>query len=497
MVYILNKDGNPLMPTHRYRHIRKLIKERKAVIVSGKPFTVKLLYETPNETQDIILGIDPGRTNIGAATVLKNGTPVFEAEMQTRNKEIPKKMLKRKQCRQLHRSQRRRTKRIRRAIASGTVTTKPCKEYKKSGKAGVIERTLPGYEEPIHCTGIKNKEARFSNRIRPDGWLTPTANQLKQTHVNFVKKICRFLPVTQLVLEVNKFAFMTIDNPNIQKWQYAKGPLYRKGSVENAVYEIQDGRCLLCGGPIEHYHHIVPRSKRGSDTLPNIAGLCMKCHAKVHTDETARKKLENRKAGQNKKYGALSVLNQIIPQLVNELSELLPLAVTDGCSTKQFREAHDIKKTHCNDAYCIACFILDDPVVQEYDDEAFGILQFRCHDRQACSREMLTRKYMLNGEVVAENRHKTEGQFSDSLEEYVEKGGKTDNLSAKPHPVICKNMKRILSGAMIIVNNKRKIMTAQTGFHNGKPDYYRFSDGTKATPKQCKLIRQNEGIVFV
>lgn len=497
MVYILNKDGNPLMPTHRYRHIRKLIKERKAVIVSGKPFAVKLLYETPDETQDIILGIDPGRTNIGVTAVLENGKPVFEAEMQTRNEEIPKKMLKRRQYRHLHRSQRRRAKRIRRAVTSGTVTMKPCKEYKRSEKAGVIERMLPGYEEPVYCTGIKNKEARFNNRIRPDGWLTPTANQLKLTHINLVKKICKFLPVTQLVLEVNKFAFMAIDNPNIRKWQYAKGPLYRKGSVENAVYEMQNGQCLLCGNPIEHYHHIVPRSKRGSDTLPNIAGLCAECHTKVHTDETSRKKLENRKAGQNKKYGALSILNQIIPQLVNELFELLPLAVTDGYNTKQFRKAHDIKKTHCNDAYCIACSVLNDPVVQKYDDEVFKILQFRRHDRQACSREMLARKYILNGKVVAENRHKTEGQFNDSLEEYVRKGGKTDNLSIRLHPTVYKNMQRIFPGAMMIANNKRKIMTAQTGFYNGKPNYYHFSDGTRATPKQCKPIRQNEGIVFV
>lgn len=45
-VYVLNKDGKPLMPTTRGGHVRHLLKEQKARVVRAKPFTIQLLYET-------------------------------------------------------------------------------------------------------------------------------------------------------------------------------------------------------------------------------------------------------------------------------------------------------------------------------------------------------------------------------------------------------------------------------------------------------------------
>ena len=68
-VYVLNKDGKPLMPTTRCGHVRRLLKEQKAQVVTSKPFTIQLLYETDDVVQPLYLGIDPGRTNIGVAVV--------------------------------------------------------------------------------------------------------------------------------------------------------------------------------------------------------------------------------------------------------------------------------------------------------------------------------------------------------------------------------------------------------------------------------------------
>ena len=39
-VYVLNKDGKPLMPTTRCGHVRYLLKEKKARVVASKPFTI-------------------------------------------------------------------------------------------------------------------------------------------------------------------------------------------------------------------------------------------------------------------------------------------------------------------------------------------------------------------------------------------------------------------------------------------------------------------------
>lgn len=54
-VYVLNKDGKPLMPTTRCGHIRHLLKEKKARVVRTNPFTIKLVYETDDVRENTIL----------------------------------------------------------------------------------------------------------------------------------------------------------------------------------------------------------------------------------------------------------------------------------------------------------------------------------------------------------------------------------------------------------------------------------------------------------
>lgn len=88
-VYVLNKDGKPLMPTTRCMHVRHLLKNGKARVVKSKPFTIQLLYETDDVVQPLYLGIDPGRTNIGVAVVKADGAAVFTAHLETRNRKSP------------------------------------------------------------------------------------------------------------------------------------------------------------------------------------------------------------------------------------------------------------------------------------------------------------------------------------------------------------------------------------------------------------------------
>ena len=45
LVYVLNKDGLPLMPTHKLGKVRHLLKEGRAKIVKRNPFTIKLNYD--------------------------------------------------------------------------------------------------------------------------------------------------------------------------------------------------------------------------------------------------------------------------------------------------------------------------------------------------------------------------------------------------------------------------------------------------------------------
>ena len=497
MVYVQNKDGKPLMPTTRCGHVRHLLKIGKARVVERIPFTIRLLYETADVTQPLYLGIDPGRTNIGVAAVRENGSALLTAKLETRNKDIPKLMAQRKAHRGASRKMKRRDKRRRRARAAGTVAKTP-----------VIERILPGYNKPVICHDIRNKEARFNNRRRPKEWLTPTANHLLQTHLNLITKLQKFLPITDVVLEINQFAFLAMDKPNIQRWQYQQGSLHGFGSVKDAVFAMQNGHCLFCENAIEHYHHVVPRHLGGSETLENRAGLCEKHHDLVHKEDAWATKLSAEKTGLNKKYHALSVLNQIIPYLVDELAIRFPSHsfVTTGQSTKEFREDNGIPKDHHLDAYCIACSVVQPAKTRLPKDKPLRMMQFRRHDRQACHQQMLNRKYTQNGKVVAVNRHKAMEQKTDSLEEYRTKlleeytPKETERIISKlvvpEHPARYKDMQRPMPGSVFMCGNSIATMQKSHGKRNGKTNYYFDTSGNRYLASKCKFIRNNTGIQF-
>lgn len=203
IIYVQDRHGKPLAPTTRGGHVRRLLDSKQARVVCGNPFTIRLMYGVDPCTQGFILGIDPGRTNIGVTVAAADGTCVFSAKAETNNKDVPKRMKERKAHRQASR-QGERKRRQRRARKNGTCF-------------GERKRILPGCKEPITNHYITNTEARFMNRARTKGWLTPTANQLLQSTISLVRKVCKFLPVTDVVLELNEFAFMAMDDPGIQR----------------------------------------------------------------------------------------------------------------------------------------------------------------------------------------------------------------------------------------------------------------------------------------
>ncbi len=485
MTYVLGKRGNPLMPTRRNAHVCYLLNHKLAVVVSYNPFTIRLKYETPEITQPLMLGIDPGRTNIGAAVVIEDGECVFSAHGTTNNKDVPKRTKKRKAHRQASRRGERK-RRQRRAKKNGTCFTEK-------------QRTLPGCEEPITCKTIKNSEARFNNRKRPKGWLTPTANHLLLCHLNKIDKIAKILPVTGVTLEVSKFAFMATENPNTQRWEYQRGPLYDKGSVEEAVYVQQGGKCLLCDKDIDHYHHLEPSHKNGSEGIENRAGLCNEHHDLVHKDKEWRKKLAETKAGLNKKYHALSVLNQVTPFLADELAKRFPgsFFVTDGKSTAAFRDVNLIPKDHHLDAYCIACstlgLVTPKPPTQHYE-----LRRFRRHDRAATSR-VEERKYYLDKELVAKNRNKRTEQFDDSLAEFRNKQPEdVARLTVKKGGPRYTDTKRVLPGAIFLVDGKRLVLQGRQGrTKNGESISFDFVGYGKTPPKNCIFVNNGGGWQYV
>ena len=498
-IYVLNKNREPLMPTKRKAKVRILLKQKKARIVNHKPFTIQLLYETENQVQPVQIAIDPGRTNIGIAVLNEKGTVVYAAKVSTRNKEVPKLMQERKVHRQTSRQGERKC-RQRRAIQQETT-------FKEGTEK---ERVLPQCESPIKIKYIKNTEAKYCNRKRPERWLTPTATHLLRTMQNVIKLAQTILPICHCSIEYNRFAFLELENPNLKKWEYSKGQLYQEKNVKSYIQKKQNGKCIFCNEKIAHYHHIVPRSQGGSNTVKNLVGLCEKHHKLVHTDRSYEMKLKAKKAGLSKQYGGTSILNTIMPYLAEELETLFDGHVffCEGATTKAIREKYGLRKDHHLDAYCIGLAYLDSlgrkPLSIETDIIPYEIKQYRRHNRQLIHKQS-ERTYKLDGQVVAKNRTKRMGQTEPSLRDWYQANkrtlGKTETKCLQSQFKVLKskrsyrNPDTILPGAIFLHQGKRYVLSGTA--NQGR--YYRaVGEGTKNFKvKDCKLVKYNQGFVYL
>lgn len=527
-VYVRNKEGRPLMPTNRNRHVRILLKSGRAEIACYKPFTIRLLYETPDIVQDLYGGTDPGRTNVGNAVVNTKGETVYGDHMQTTNKDVPKRMAERAAHRRASRNGERK-RRQRRAKAHHTQMCPP-----------VQKRVLPGCEKPITIHSIRGSEARFANRKRSEHWLTPTARHLIETTLNQIDFIGSILPVRSWTLEINKFAFMELENGTVRGIDFQTGRMKGYKSTDAYIHAQQNGKCALCDGPVEHVHHIVPRSRSGSDRPENLVGLCSHCHEQVHKDDSVKARIA--KIGENKRWHALSILNQAVPYIYQGLVERFGepnVHVCKGFETAAYRQTcglirHDFKHSqpmdHVIDAVCIAGLGAGMPSVS-YPENHFGVRQFRRHDRarinnqreRVYQQKQIVRnkegKHIEKWVTVAKNRKKRTEQKDPSLEEFIRSLPKEQRRTARSRIVNKKNLtekqmkelpigsirvvpscrryndtKRLLPGTVFMYEGKRYVLSGQ--ITNGK--YLRaFGEGDKNFPAdKCRIVGRG-GLVYL
>ena len=222
-VHVLNKDGTPLDPTTRFGHVRRMLRSGAAMVVKRKPFTIRLSEQLKDPvTPPCIGGSDPGRTNIGNALVCMHSKEVvYTDKVETANKDVPDHMSARKKSRQASRRGER-LRRKRRAEKNGTLSSKLAKG-----------RLIPGCERPTEIKDIINTEARFANRKRRgnmndtvrsvSAWVTPTVKHLVQTHLNHVKQMASIYPVSDWAIEINRFAFMRMDDGTVRGVDFHNG----------------------------------------------------------------------------------------------------------------------------------------------------------------------------------------------------------------------------------------------------------------------------------
>lgn len=304
-VYVLDRDGQPLMPTSRFDKVRRMLRDKKAKVVKRCPFTIRLLYEPKTKiVQDVVLGVDTGSKHVGVACV-GNDKVLYQAQVELRD-DIKKKMDRRRVLRRNRRNRKTR------------------------------------YRKP-----------RFLNRrnsIRKDRYCPTIVSKYygHEREIEFCKKI---LPIKDTVFETGKFDTQLMEKPWLQehKWAYQKGVNYGYANAREHALVRDNYTCQCCGKKncrVEA-HHIVYRSKNGSNDLENYVTLCEDCHRAVHLGEIDL----NIRGKRRSNLRHATQMSTIRCMLLKKYSDAIE---TLGYITKANRENLGLKKDHYIDACVIA-----------------------------------------------------------------------------------------------------------------------------------------------
>lgn len=310
-VYVLDMNGQPLMPTVRYAKVRKLLKDKRAKVVRKCPFTIKLLYEPKTKiTQACNLGVDTGSAKVGFAVYDSNSRILYQSQVELRN-DIKDKMDTRRRYRRQRRNRHTR------------------------------------YRKP-----------RFNNRansIKKDRF-SPTMISKIQGHVREIEFIKKVLPITNLILETGTFNPTLMKNPTMNRhWGYQKGPNYGYANTKAKVLDRDNYTCQICKGKHKdsklEVHHIIFRSQDGSDDENNLITLCKTCHDELHKKARKGEKILNLRGKVKGQLKHATQMNSIRIQLLKTYPEAVE---TYGFVTKENRIQLGLKKEHYIDADVIA-----------------------------------------------------------------------------------------------------------------------------------------------
>lgn len=198
-VYVLSKDGKPLMPTKRFGKVRHLLKDKKAKVVRKDPFTIQLLYESKTYIQPVTLGVDAGSRHIGLSASAKSQELLaWEVWLRT--------------------------------DISKNISTRS-----EAGKARRNRKTR--YRPP-----------RFLNRkhSKPDGWIAPSVEQKIRCHTDIIRAACSVLPVKTIIVETAQFDTQKLKNPDIQGVEYQNGGQKGFSNVREYVLFRDEHTCKHC-----------------------------------------------------------------------------------------------------------------------------------------------------------------------------------------------------------------------------------------------------------
>ena len=320
-VYVINQNGNPLMPCKPAK-ARKLLRDGRAKVIGRCPFTIRLLWQCEEQGQQVMLGIDKGSHVTGFSCIGK-GQILLSGEIHHRQ-DVKDKMDSRRD----HRKKRRGRK---------------------------------GY-----------RPKRFLNRAssKRSGRLPPSIKTNVEEVIRVVHQIP--LPIAHIIIEDVQIDIARLNNSALRGSQY-QDPMRLDENLRMACLMRDSYTCQQCGKQhvrLEAYH-IIFREHGGKDTLTNLLTLCFTCHKNVHKGKITLKAM-----------GVSRHLDQIAQRTMQGKSYLYAilgaqtvLSTLFGYQTATLRKARDLPKTHDADALCIATY--DSGELVPYDREHFYTVTFR------------------------------------------------------------------------------------------------------------------------
>ncbi len=300
-VFVLNRHGDPLMPTTP-RQARVLLQSGKAKIVMYDPFVVQLNFGSSSYKQEIELGIDSGYTYIGFSAITERDE-LFAGVLR-----LLEGMSERIAERAMYRTQRR--------------------------------------------NQLRYRKPRFNNRRRKEGWLAPSIQHKLDSHIRFIELLKSILPITRVTTEVGSFDIQKIKNPAIEGKEYQEGDQAGFWNLREYILHRDNHNCQNpdCKNKnkqkILEVHHIGFLNGDRSDRPSNLITLCIKCHTPKNHKEKGmlygwRPKL--------KSFKPETFMSIVRWRLVNTLD----CDHTYGYLTKMKCKKLELSKSHPNDAFVI------------------------------------------------------------------------------------------------------------------------------------------------
>lgn len=336
-IYVVDKDENPLMPMFRFGKVRKMLKSGEAKIFKRDPFfTIQILKETTNHIQKINVGVDIGDT-IGISAISGN-KEILSSEVKLRSNGISDKIKSKSSLRRTRRGNLRyREKRF---------------DNKKSSR---------GMD--------KDDQTEYLDRK-----LAPSIRHKLVSHLSVLDHLKSILPITNtdIIHETTKFDTQKMENPDISGVEYQQGDKYGYESAK-AYVRIRDKH--ICKNPnCKHIdpenpeqpyyeknvqtrtHHIIYRSKGGTDTVTNLITICVDCHTQENHQEGGflyKWMVKKKKTGDYKGATQANLISaMIITYNKNNWDNRYP--ITYGSITNFKRKTLGLEKSHANDAFAIA-----------------------------------------------------------------------------------------------------------------------------------------------